>query len=1795
MGADNLTTDEGGDKKPELKSEDGNNHQNNGRPRHNKQFARKEKFMGAHPSLQGYVFTACTTRASQALQFTKTDERIKALIGSEKDHHVLMSIEKGTQCLPPEPQPVYDADGTTIGEVQKLIYSKKIDKWVSLTYLIEKEMKQVYSFYYGQCDDDMKATLMEDPKFETINQEKDVLGLRKLLQNVNFAYTNKNEEPILAMWKAKSDFVKIRQGKGQSVSEYYERFKTLQEVTESLNIVVHDDLGFSEIIAREKGVDMNDLSDEQKEEFSLKAMAVGRDRMIAIHFLLGADQDIYGSLLSNLRRLYLMNNKNEYPKDLTSAYSLLKGWSADRSGKITRQQLGVAFNTNGNEEDDEGTLLNTNGGSGKPCKRCGRKGHPTDKCYAKTKEDGTVLHIEGTLSVEEMNEQVSGNVMFGSVGHDVFELMFLNHANSRSQTTSSKVPSSIPITWILLDSQSTIDVFSNADLLSNIHPINTTMHIKCNAGTKSTNLRGFLSGYGWVWFFPAGIANILSLSRVKEKFRVTYDSATDNAFLVHKEGRVLKFQEATRRLYFFDTATKDDESTMLVTTVDDNMSKFSSYDVSRARLARTIQIRIGRPSTQDFIRYVRDNLIPNCPITVQDIKTAEFIWGPDLGSLKGKTVRNKSPTVRVQTSSIPLGIMQKYRDVTLSIDVMKINGIPFFNTISRHIRFGSAGKLDNLKDSTIISHLRVIMGVYTVRGFRVTIILADNQFESMRGEIAALGAIINVVSRDEHVPEIERYNRTIKERVRAEYNVLPFTFIPPALLVELVYTQVFWRNMFALRGGISKTQSPAEIVVNRKLDFNSHCKVQFGEYVQTHEEHDNSMSARTVGAIATRPTGNTQGGYYFIRLDTGRRISRKDWTTLPMPQLVIDQVHRLARRAKSNKTLTFTNLRNEDLDELYADIPGIDDEPNTGPAGVVDDDDSTDDSNYYASLSDDSDEDGEEDDESEEGSDDDNSTSGSDEEENEIPGVDENNDHTDEIPGVDENNDHTEEIPGVDDHAEEIPGVEDNENPNEEHECSEYEEDNTEMMQDNNNDQNEEQERSYGDMTLRSQPRKEYDVFNNDVVLLQFDENGELDEQKLNLDDDDHIESQYMFLTETLGWKEGLQDEPCQQVEAAERRCNVTTLAAYLFLTDQMNWKKGLKIFHEKGEEAIMKELKQIHDVEGFVPKHWHELTKEERQAALKYLMYLKEKRDGRIKGRGCADGRPQRVYTHKNDSTSPTASLAGLIMTCVIDAFERRDVATVDIPGAFLQAKQPDDEIVHVVLDGRMAELLAKISPETYQKYVHHKRGQAYIYCQLTVALYGTLKAAMLFWRKLTKSLKKRGFIVNPYDWCVANMDIDGSQCTIVWHVDDLKISHKKPSVVDRIIESLKNEYGKIGTMTVRRGKVHDYLGMTLDFSKPGKFIVNMEEYIDEVLSHLTDIDVFQGEVSTPAAEHLFKTRHDADKLDEDTASMFHRVTAQLLWLKQRGRPDISTAVAFLCTRVRDPDTDDLKKLARVIKYIRRTKFLRLTMETSHLDQNHWFIDGAFAVHEDMRSHSGSFMTFGRGMMDGSSNKQKINTTSSTEAEVVAVHDNMPSILWVRYFLEEQGYKMKPSVIHQDNQSAMLLETNGRGSSSKRARHMNIRYFFVADVQARKQVIITYCPTDEMIGDFFTKPVTGAKFRRFRNIIMNCDTDEYGPVDIDELMAAHYKRVDGKFDVDTKRDVGNIQSVMRDDLEPTIDKTLAGSQECVGHKIKIVDNTNDIHNLRGDGPLTTRGDHDSHKINHSTMTKRTYAQVVAE
>jgi hypothetical protein len=125
------------------------------------------------------------------------------------------------------------------------------------------------------------------------------------------------------------------------------------------------------------------------------------------------------------------------------------------------------------------------------------------------------------------------------------------------------------------------------------------------------------------------------------------------------------------------------------------------------------------------------------------------------------------------------------------------------------------------------------------------------------------------------------------------------------MTVERVYANVFWLNMFPAVDGVSDSISPCGLIAGLKLDYNKHCRMEYGTYVQTHKEHDNIMSSRTIGAITLHPTGNDQGGYYFMSLQSGRRINRRRWTELPMPNDVINRVYILSRHSNANRDLTF--------------------------------------------------------------------------------------------------------------------------------------------------------------------------------------------------------------------------------------------------------------------------------------------------------------------------------------------------------------------------------------------------------------------------------------------------------------------------------------------------------------------------------------------------------------------------------------------------------------------------------------------------------------------------------------------------------------------------------------------------------------------------------------------------------------------------------------------------------------------------------------------------------------------------
>ena len=636
--------------------------------------------------------------------------------------------------------------------------------------------------------------------------------------------------------------------------------------------------------------------------------------------------------------------------------------------------------------------------------------------------------------------------------------------------------------------------------------------------------------------------------------------------------------------------------------------------------------------------------------------------------------------------------------------------------------------LPSLQVADIGGALHRVVKLYGHGGFQVTTALMDGAFIGMHDVCNELQVTLNTTSRDKHVGDIERYIRTVKERMRGISNTIPFKRLTRNMVMELAKGVVYWLNAIPSSTGVSPTMSPRTIITGQLLDYHKHCRYEFGEYVQTHEEHDNSLLSRTVGAIALRPTGNQQGGYFFMSLHTGRIINRLHATKLPMPSKVIVRVEQLAKAQNMVPSLAFGNRDNRLI------MQDIDDDEETENAYIPTEE--ADCTLYY------------------------------DQETSPTQVVDDGTSDTEEVDKVTQIAIPTDTIQ-VDDIGTVSTVTNKMTTPT-----------NTRIDQMTPiPDVNDEDDQNSAIQNLE-------DDTETSMNMSQNEDNREVEQQNLatamteNIDDnavekpiDDKMDAKYG--TRSTRWnlqqrKQRTYDHKYDEhAKIYVSQSSKATPATPTLATPQVPIRRGLKLFGSQGMSAVKAELQQLHDLKVMAAKP---LTAAQRQEALGYLMFLKRKRSGKIKARGCADGRPQQAYIPQEDARAPTVSTEAVFMTAVIDVMENRSVAVVDIPGAFMQADM--DPGVYMRIEGAMAELLMEIDYDMYQPHMVKEKGKPVIYVELLKALYGTLRAARLFWETLSGKLQEWGFVLNPYDSCVANKCVDGQQCTITWHVDDLKIS---------------------------------------------------------------------------------------------------------------------------------------------------------------------------------------------------------------------------------------------------------------------------------------------------------------------------------------------------------------------------------------------------------------------------------------
>ena len=1525
--------------------------------------------------------------------------------------------------------------------------------------------EKAYALLWSQCAKSMQHKILSRTDYDTDVKDKPIKLLAAIKEH-SLAYES-TVYRCKAIHDALKGIINHRMKDDESAIDYLKRFKVARDVVKThcgkdfyIPKMVLEDQKYIDI---EADLDSNNPTKRQKAQDVLKELKKETmEEFITYLYLENLDRSRYDSLIKGLESQFSLGN-DQYPKDLVKAHNVvsLHAWDPEYKQKQKKkkeqgQRKNDQSKSGSNDAPENGLTFAQIKNFKNVCYCCG-KDHKLPDCPVKATTAKDKWHINKYtgdrtspqfLGIVKKINMVMAHIGAGS-GDSVAPPSSVTGDQSNAGPADFWQLFNFASTGgslrdkIILDSGSSADLFCDRRMIYDIKKSNKSLTLGTNAGGLTCDQEGTLPGYGQVPFYEDAVTNLMSLAKLADKYRVTYDNAVDDAFYAHTPHKVVRFGRNELGLYEHtpsfmnkERQTKPKQQMTMLQTVAENMKFYTPREVERAKRARSLLSALGSPSVHDLKTAIAMNAIANLPIKTEDVDIAEKIFGPDLGILKGKTTRRKPVPVVSDQISIPKELYTTRDAVDLCIDIMYVNEHPYMTTISRALYYRTALPLPSRTSDSLYRALDQVLRMYNGNNFQIKRLICDGEFKPIFDPVKdEMDVTMKYTAPNEHVSEAERNNRTIQERVRATYHRLPYAAIPTTMMKILVAESARKLNYFPNKHGISQHYSPRQILLQLTLDYDAHCKYAFGQYVQAHTQPNptNTQEPRTLDCIYMRPT---ESGHEVYDLHTQRIITRRTLTALPITPSVIAAVEAIATTDKQKGLRLKTRKGITIYDSSWT--AGVDYDESELTQNDEDDEDST-----YEYESEEEEEMLEEDYESEDESDDDDSEPNQDDPENQPEQI---------LLGDNES-------AGVAQDAEEL-------QDEDEEQDDPVQEEQPEDDQDDQGNKGSEKGRPTRSRATVQRFNPQMKGQSHDQVHLQINE-SEATEYETDV---------AQYAVNLL-----MQMRDCTNTSKPWTRSS--TWKNFLIT---YSLKKGIEKFKERGYESARKEMQQLHDRSCWYPIHLKDLSNAERKKALESLIFLVEKKSGTIKARHCANGSKQRQWMDQDEVTSPTVMTESVMLTATIEAEEKRDIATWDIPNAFIQTEvsPTDDQGDRIVMKirGAMVDMLLEIDYDLYAPYVTMEKGQNVLYVHITRAIYGMLMSGLLFYKKFRKSIEAKGYKVNPYDPCVANKTINGKQHTITWHVDDVKGSHVDPKVNDEFGKFLTKEYGQEREVTGTRGKKHVYLGMLLDYSTPGEVKIDMTDYIEDMIEdYPTEL---KGKAMSAANDNLHKVE-DGKKLDEMKAEAFHTYVAKALFLTKRARPDVQLPVSFLCTRVQNPTTYDWTKLTRMMDFLKRTKDEVLTLRSDGTRTATWSIDAAFAVHPDMKSHSGITMTLGKGAVMSFSRKQKLNTRSSTEAELVAVDDGMGPLLWTMNFLREQDYAVK-SVILQDNESSIKLERNGRKSAGQRSRHIDIRYFFVTDQIEKGNVEIKYCPTDDMEADYMTKPLQGTKNRKFRKSIMN-------------------------------------------------------------------------------------------------------------
>ena len=525
----------------------------------------------------------------------------------------------------------------------------------------------------------------------------------------------------------------------------------------------------------------------------------------------------------------------------------------------------------------------------------------------------------------------------------------------------------------------------------------------------------------------------------------------------------------------------------------------------------------------------------------------------------------------------------------------------------------------------------------------------------------------------------------------------------------------------------------------------------------------------------------------------------------------------------------------------------------------------------------------------------------------------------------------------------------------------------------------------------------------------------------------------------------------------------------------------------EEIKKAINAELQQM-----FTKEVWIALSREAvksgyKTGAIKNIitssLFLKDKRDAsnhflKLKARLVAHGNRQlidEIFGSKSVE-SPTASLASIMILLHLAASNGWKTV-VGVGGAYLNAKLETAEFMR--LSKELVDMLNNTElafPET------HIQEDGTVVVQLKKALYGLKQAGRAWYDLLSSELESQGYTRSDIDRCLFSKVVDGSVTHIAVYVDDLLIVSNDPGECQNLQENLRKAYS---VTTVQDESDISFVGLEIKTDNDKCVKVRQLGYIKDILNHFkvgeTEFEDY------PCRENIMHPSKENDlRVDQ---SIYISGIMKLMYLSTRSRPDIAFAVSALASRSSDPRESDSYAMRRIVKYINKTKEEYLIFKFGGEITLSAYVDASFMCHRDMRSHTGYAIfadKIGSAGVVYRSIKQKTVANSSTEAEIISLHDLVQHLIWVQGIYDSLNVKYdKPTVIHDDNEATIRLNSVPVVNFSGRSKYIARKYFSVYEHVENGSVILRWTGTDDMIADVLTKSIIGNKYKKFKIHLM--------------------------------------------------------------------------------------------------------------